>query len=171
MKRLFVILLFAASVSSPCRAEPPARLPYAEPLPGHPGYVRSPYQPDGVIDVRGLARGAQAHDPYTNKAFLVPVTTQTPPPRRPLFAKVWDPDTAVGHARRDIAAERLRFCYVGGFAPRAPGLPPGSQARLKGYARLAVGPQGCVQDSYAETRAEYAARYNATMWAYVSHQP
>ncbi|HEY0368966.1 MAG TPA: hypothetical protein VGC85_05170 [Chthoniobacterales bacterium] len=46
--------------------------PYAVPVPGKPGFVRSPYSPDKMTDVRGYAPGTEVKDPYTNKIFLVP---------------------------------------------------------------------------------------------------
>lgn len=48
-------------------------LPYAVPVPNHPGFVTSPFAPSaGDVDVRGFASGAAVKDPYTGKAFLVP---------------------------------------------------------------------------------------------------
>jgi len=46
--------------------------PYGVPVPGKPGFVRSPYSPDKMTDVRGYAPGTEVKDPYTNKIFLVP---------------------------------------------------------------------------------------------------
>jgi hypothetical protein len=46
--------------------------PYAVPVPGKPGFVRSPYSPDKMTDVRGYAPGTEVKDPYTQKIFLVP---------------------------------------------------------------------------------------------------
>ncbi len=166
MKCIVAVVLFLGTASSFSHGE----LPYAEPLPGRPGYVRSPYQPDGIVDVRGYARGAQARDPFTSRFFLVPFTTSQPSKKRSSFGKRWDPKTAVADARRDIAANRIRFAYVGGFAPHAPGLPPAARARIGGYPRLKVGPQGCIQDDDFELRDGYAAQYNAAMWEYVSHK-
>ena len=38
-----------------------------------PGYVKSPYDPQGrLIDVRGLPPGTEAECPYTRRTFLVP---------------------------------------------------------------------------------------------------
>jgi hypothetical protein len=42
------------------------------PVPGKPGFVRSPYSPDKMTDVRGYAPGTEVKDPYTQKIFLVP---------------------------------------------------------------------------------------------------
>jgi hypothetical protein len=48
-------------------------LPTAQPVPGQPGYVFSPFAPDsGYVDVRGFPSGTEVKDPYTNKLFLVP---------------------------------------------------------------------------------------------------
>lgn len=46
--------------------------PYGVPVPGKPGFVRSPYSPDKMTDVRGYAPGTEVKDPYTGKIFLVP---------------------------------------------------------------------------------------------------
>ena len=48
-------------------------IPTAQPVPGQPGYVFSPFAPDsGYVDVRGFPSGTEVKDPYTNKVFLVP---------------------------------------------------------------------------------------------------
>jgi hypothetical protein len=82
--------------------------------------------------------------------------------------QTWDPTRAAGDAERDIAANDIRFAYIGGRASYAPGLPEGSYHVVSRYPRLAVGPQGCEQDDGFDVRKEYARRYNARMWAYVS---
>ena len=47
--------------------------PLATPVPGKPGCVYSPFgRKAGYIDVRGLAPGSLAKDPYTGRAFRVP---------------------------------------------------------------------------------------------------
>lgn len=46
--------------------------PYGVPVPDKPGFVRSPYSPDKLTDVRGYAPGTEVKDPYTGKIFLVP---------------------------------------------------------------------------------------------------
>jgi len=46
--------------------------PYGVPVPGKAGFVRSPYSPDKMTDVRGYAPGTEVKDPYTQKIFLVP---------------------------------------------------------------------------------------------------
>ena len=46
--------------------------PYGVPVTGKPGFVRSPYSPDKMTDVRGYAPGTEVKDPYTQKIFLVP---------------------------------------------------------------------------------------------------
>jgi hypothetical protein len=50
-----------------------SELPYAKPVPGKPGYVYSPYDPNGgYVDVKGFAPGQKVKDPYSGKIFLVP---------------------------------------------------------------------------------------------------
>jgi len=73
----------------------------------------------------------------------------------------WDPAKAAAVADRDIKARKIQFCYVGGRVPRAPGLPDVDISR---YPKIAVGPQGCVQNATYEMREEYARRYNERMW-------
>jgi hypothetical protein len=83
----------------------------------------------------------------------------------------WNPSTAANDAERDIAAQRIRFAYIGGYASHAPGLPKDGQTWLyvlRRYPRLEVGPQGCDQDDLLPRRSEYARRYNQQMWSYVS---
>jgi hypothetical protein len=56
----------AASTQSP-------KIPYAKPVPGKPGYVYSPFDPNGgYVDVTGYASGSKAKDPYSGKIFIVP---------------------------------------------------------------------------------------------------
>jgi hypothetical protein len=62
---------------SPVAEKPPkpakADYPYGTPVPGKPGFVKSPYAPDqGLVDVRGFQSGTEVKDPFTNKIFLVP---------------------------------------------------------------------------------------------------
>lgn len=61
--------------SAPVNTAPPTAkgdYPYGVPVPGKPGFVRSPYSPDKMTDVRGYAPGTEVKDPYTQKIFLVP---------------------------------------------------------------------------------------------------
>ena len=62
----------AASAPSGPAPAPKADYPYGVPVPGKPGFVRSPYSPDKMTDVRGYAPGTEVKDPYTQKIFLVP---------------------------------------------------------------------------------------------------
>ena len=80
----------------------------------------------------------------------------------------WSPSRAEDDAERDIAAKNIRFAYVGGRAPHAPGLPDGAFRVIHRYPRLPVGDQGCVQDQGADVRWEYARRYNIRIWRYVT---
>jgi len=48
-------------------------VPYGIPVPNKPGFVRSPFAPNGgYVDVRGFASGTEVKDPYTDKIFLTP---------------------------------------------------------------------------------------------------
>jgi len=47
------------------------RYPYAEPT-RYEGYVRSPYRPNNIIDVRGIPRGALVVDPSVDRPFRNP---------------------------------------------------------------------------------------------------
>ncbi len=48
-------------------------VPLATPVPGRPGCVYSPYGREaGYIEVKGLAPGSLAKDPYTGRTFRVP---------------------------------------------------------------------------------------------------
>ena len=50
-----------------------AQFPSAKPVPGKPGYVFSPYDPNGgYVDVTGYQSGSKVKDPYSQKIFLVP---------------------------------------------------------------------------------------------------
>jgi len=47
--------------------------PYGIPVPNKPGFVTSPFAPNGgYVDVRGFASGTEVKDPYTEKIFLTP---------------------------------------------------------------------------------------------------
>ena len=52
---------------------PPPEYPTAKVVPGKPGYVFSPYDPNGgYVDVNGFPSGSKVKDPYSGKVFLVP---------------------------------------------------------------------------------------------------
>jgi hypothetical protein len=54
-------------------ANPPDKFPTAKIVPGKPGYVFSPYDPNGgYVDVNGFTSGSKVKDPYSGKIFLVP---------------------------------------------------------------------------------------------------
>lgn len=47
--------------------------PYALPVANKPGFVTSPYSPNGgYVDVRGFPSGTEVKDPYTGKIFITP---------------------------------------------------------------------------------------------------
>lgn len=52
----------------------PLKFEYAVPIPGKPGYVRSPHDAKArPIDIRGLPPGTEIEDPFTpGKSILVP---------------------------------------------------------------------------------------------------
>lgn len=61
--------------SSPARdtAQQAQSFPTAKPVPGKPGFVISPYDPNGgYVDVTGYPSGSKAKDPYSQKVFIVP---------------------------------------------------------------------------------------------------
>ena len=62
----------SAAVSPAPQAAAKGDYPYGVPVPGKQGFVRSPYSPDKMTDVRGYAPGTEVKDPYTGKIFLVP---------------------------------------------------------------------------------------------------
>lgn len=52
---------------------PAADIPFATRMPGKPGFVKSPFDPNGqAIDVRDFQSGQKARCPYTGKIFKVP---------------------------------------------------------------------------------------------------
>jgi hypothetical protein len=53
--------------------QPGSQVPTAKPVPGKPGYVFSPFDPNGgYVDVTGYKPGDKVKDPYSKKIFLVP---------------------------------------------------------------------------------------------------
>jgi hypothetical protein len=52
---------------------PSTQYPTAKVVPAKPGYVFSPYDPNGgYVDVTGFSPGSKVKDPYSGKIFLVP---------------------------------------------------------------------------------------------------
>lgn len=48
-------------------------IPYAIPIPGKPGFVRSPYAVEkGQVDIEGIPQGVKVKCPYTGQTFRVP---------------------------------------------------------------------------------------------------
>ncbi|HVE17075.1 MAG TPA: hypothetical protein VNB29_10090, partial [Chthoniobacterales bacterium] len=47
-------------------------IPYGIPVPGKPGFVTSPFNPVGYVDVRGFPPNTEVKDPYSGKIFRVP---------------------------------------------------------------------------------------------------
>ncbi len=59
--------------SPPRSTAPQPQFPTAEPVPGRPGLVFNPYDPNGgYIDVSGFAPGSKVKDPDSQKIFIVP---------------------------------------------------------------------------------------------------
>ncbi len=59
--------------SPPRRTAAQPQFPTAEPVPGRPGLVFNPYDPNGgYIDVSGFAPGSKVKDPDSQKIFIVP---------------------------------------------------------------------------------------------------
>jgi len=84
--------------------------------------------------------------------------------------QTYNPLVASKDAKRDIASGKIGFCFVGGRCPIAPGIPDGAYQVINRYPRISIGPQGCYQDQGSDIRFEYARRYNAQMWSYVSQK-
>lgn len=61
-------------VTPPAPTPPPsADIPYASRIANKPGFVKSPFDPNGqAIDVRDFQSGQKARCPYTGKIFRVP---------------------------------------------------------------------------------------------------
>lgn len=58
--------------SSPKSSSRPLQFPTGKAVPGKPGYVFSPSDPNKYVDVSGYAPGSKVKDPYSGKIFLVP---------------------------------------------------------------------------------------------------
>ncbi len=59
--------------AAPTPPPAPAEIPYATRIDGKPGFVKSPFDPNGqAIDVRDFQSGQKARCPYTGKIFRVP---------------------------------------------------------------------------------------------------
>ncbi len=66
-----------SEMPNPTPSAPPAaviasRAPFANPAPGKPGFVYSPYDEKFLIDVRGFPPGTELQDPNTGKPIRVP---------------------------------------------------------------------------------------------------
>jgi hypothetical protein len=62
------------------QASPP---PFGRIVSNKPGYLESPYNPDMLVDVYGLATGTWVVDPLCKKPFVVPPMIYIAPPYRP----------------------------------------------------------------------------------------
>jgi hypothetical protein len=58
---------------------PAAGNPLGVPIPGQPGFVRSPHSLDKITDVKGYAPLSKVRDPYTGLIFLVPDSREVHP--------------------------------------------------------------------------------------------
>jgi len=59
--------------TAPDSAKNASPVPTGVPVPGKPGFVSSPFDPEGgFIDLRGVPAGTEVKDPYTGKVFLAP---------------------------------------------------------------------------------------------------
>ena len=63
-----------AAVGQPYRGSAPTgyNIRVAQQVPGHPGFVYSPYRRNAVVDVRRVRSGAQVQCPFTNRIFIRP---------------------------------------------------------------------------------------------------
>ncbi len=62
-----------SSPPEPTSAKPPANLPFATPVMGRKGHVRSPFAEDqGMVDVSDIPAGTKVRCPYSGKVFRVP---------------------------------------------------------------------------------------------------
>ncbi len=63
----------APILPEPTLATPPADIPFATPVMGRKGHVRSPFAEDqGMVDVSDIPAGTKVRCPYTGKVFRVP---------------------------------------------------------------------------------------------------
>jgi hypothetical protein len=59
--------------ANPTPPPAPTEIPFATRITGKPGFVKSPFDPNGqAIDVRDFQSGQKARCPYTGKIFRVP---------------------------------------------------------------------------------------------------
>jgi hypothetical protein len=62
-----------SATSTPRPSPAGTEFPTAKPVPGKPGYVFDPFNPNGgYIDVSGYPPGSKVKDPATKKIFIVP---------------------------------------------------------------------------------------------------
>jgi hypothetical protein len=86
-------------------------------------------------------------------------------------ARTWTTSAATAEAERDIAADKIKFCVWGGYAPQLVGVPERYHRLVSRYPRVMVG-QGCVvRDAALDQRQRaYAVAYNTRMLTYVLHE-
>ena len=81
----------------------------------------------------------------------------------------WNPADAVKEAEQDIRAGHIKFYWAGSVAVGPVGVP---MELAKKYPRVDAG-VGCVTNDvpFRERQEEYARRYNAKIYAYVTQKP
>ena len=80
----------------------------------------------------------------------------------------WNPDNAVKEAEQDIRSGHIKFYWSGSFASMPVGVPIDV---AKKYPKADAG-NGCVTNDIPlrEGQQEYARRYNAKIYAYITQK-
>jgi len=81
----------------------------------------------------------------------------------------WNPADAVKEAEQDIRSGHIKFYWAGSVGVGPVGVPLGV---AKKYPRVDAG-VGCVTNDVPlrERQEEYARRYNAKIYDYITHKP